>query len=345
MKIRHAMILLLTVAMPAYATEQWPDFLILNGVLYELPVSSYPSGDLPLESLWKNPRAELRFSVMSTGCWRGYTAVWEIKDDSLYLRALDAWRDHKKVGLKDIFPERFKDGRVKADWFDGQLAAAVSDHMHVYLGGCTLSFAKGELARVPNEVKERGPDRGPRRQVPDMFIFDGTVYYLPAEFCERVFPMESLWKDCKARPRLSRQPDGRPRGDCARGYTALWEASEDCLYLLALNAWTYGMKADLKAIFPERFKNGRVKADWFSGDLSLTADELSWLFTIFREENTPPEFYEITLQIKDGNLRSVKRHDPPDPKQHHGPGPLVEQPLIHGRQTPTNTRTQNGVDS
>ncbi len=317
-------ILFLTVAVPVHASGQLPDLLVLNGILYELPADSFPSGDLPLESLWKNPRAELGLSVMSTGCWRGYTAVWEIQDDYLYLRALDAWQNHKKVSLKSIFAERFKDGRVKADWFNGQLAAAVSDHMHVYVGECTLSFAKGELARVPNEVKERGPDCKPKRQVPDMFIFDGAVYYLPAEFSERAFPINSLWKDPRARPRLTRQPDSKPREDCARGYTALWEVNEDCLYLLALNAWTYGMKADLKTIFPERFKNGRVKADWFSGNLSLTADELSWLFTIFREETTPPEFYEITLQIKNGNLRSVERHDPPDPKQHHGPGPLVE---------------------
>lgn len=318
------MILLLMVAMPVHATEQLPDLLMLNGILYELPVSSYHSGDLPLESLWKDPRAELGFSVMSTGCWRGYTAVWEIQDDFLYLRALDAWRDHKKASLKSIFPDRFQDGRVKADWFNGQLAATASDSMNLDIGDCTLSFTGGELVPVPSEVKERGPDRRPKRQVPDMFIFDGTVYYLPAEFSEKAFPIRSLWKDPKARPRLSRQPDGKPREDCARGYTALWEAREDCLYLLALNAWTYGMKADLKTIFPERFKNGRVKADWFSGKLSLTADELSWLFTIFREETTPPEFYEVTLQVKNGNLRSVKRHDPPDRDQSHGLRPLVE---------------------
>jgi hypothetical protein len=58
----------------------------------------------------------------STACWRGYVAIWQIQDGILYLAALNAWQGDQKADLKRLFPDRFKSGKVKADWFTGALS-------------------------------------------------------------------------------------------------------------------------------------------------------------------------------------------------------------------------------
>jgi hypothetical protein len=78
-----------------------------------------------------------------------------------------------------------------------------------------------------------------------------------------------------------------------RGYVAIWEIEDKKLYLTGIHGWiaernvigqirvnlgeepamfkndiayTY-QKASLKLLFPSKIKNGRVHADWFSGEL------------------------------------------------------------------------------
>lgn len=108
-----------------FATAQQPDVLIYKNERRSLFAN-------PLESFYKREKDRPRFfvepGVWSTGNWRGYVATWTIEDSVLYLVEIDAWfcrgRDLdkcEKVELKNLFGNRFRDGRVKADWFSGEL--------------------------------------------------------------------------------------------------------------------------------------------------------------------------------------------------------------------------------
>jgi hypothetical protein len=320
---------------PVHGTTQRPEIVLINGGVYGLPMDGIKNvPPLSLWRFWRDTRNELGVHMLSTACYRGYVGIWEVHEDHLYLRGLHGWTDRKgdvKLDLKTIFPEQFKDGRVEADWFDGEATVTNALPFNLDGGWRTLGFAEGKVVSPattqrlgvedpvrakpprqgrmppgPKDYERRMPDGSPKPQMPDIFIMNGAVYYLPAEFSERAFSRESLWKDRETRPALSHRPDGANSFGFTRGYRAVWEVHEDSFYLLALEAWTQGQKAHLKALFPDRFQNGRVRADWYSGDLALISDEnLPWLATV-RKQDPPLDAPKIMLTIKDGNVVSVK---------------------------------------
>ena len=112
----------------ALSTFQVPDILLYENKVYKL----YSN---PLEFLYagKGGRPYFRekpYNYLSSGNWRGYVAFWEIKEDVLYLRGIEAWTadsrfakttDCRKVDLKELFAEKCEDGKVKAVWFTGEL--------------------------------------------------------------------------------------------------------------------------------------------------------------------------------------------------------------------------------
>ncbi len=137
-------------ATQAQATMQVPDIITHDGIVYKLHTPT-PNKALPLEILWKDHKSRPRLSegpggLMSSACWRGYVAIWEVEKSILYLKGLDAWQVDKKADLKSLFPERFKKGRVKADWFSGVLGLSTGRGKSV-----ALVFTKGELTHSPNQ--------------------------------------------------------------------------------------------------------------------------------------------------------------------------------------------------
>jgi hypothetical protein len=90
-----------------------------------------------------------------------------------------------------------------------------------------------------------------------------------------------VWPDRKNRPNLSERPNSPNSTACWRGYVAIWQIEDNILYLAGLNAWQGDKKADLRTLFPKRFKNGKVKADWFTGGLSLYADKDTSVALVF----------------------------------------------------------------
>jgi hypothetical protein len=134
----------------AQATEQSPDVVIHDGVIYKL--HERPNGKFPMEILWADRESRPNLSqgphgMMSTACWRGYIAIWEIEGGVLYLKGLDAWQGDQKADLKALFPERFQDGKVKADWFTGTLALSEGFRLEKE-PSITLKFEAGEM--IPN---------------------------------------------------------------------------------------------------------------------------------------------------------------------------------------------------
>jgi hypothetical protein len=108
-----ALALLSLLAPPAVqATTQIEDKIYLEG-------QKHPLFTLPLEQHYgpHNPRP--KFRAPHTACWRGYVAIWDIKDGVLYLKDIQAWTQQGEVGLEALFPGT--KGPVPATWFSGQL--------------------------------------------------------------------------------------------------------------------------------------------------------------------------------------------------------------------------------
>ena len=151
---------LLCVLSPAVlATGQDPDLIIYNGKTYSLFAN-------PLEEFYENrknrPSFQVEPGVMSTGNWRGYVATWAIENGILYLVKLDAWicrdwdaKSCRKVKLSAIFGRRYRDGKVKADWFSGELRipdGKLLQYVHmgygsVYERELTLSVESGRVVK------------------------------------------------------------------------------------------------------------------------------------------------------------------------------------------------------
>lgn len=57
--------------------------------------------------------------VVTTALGRGYQGLWELADDTLYL--LGFKKGSGLLGPERMFPDKIKDGKVMADWYDSTL--------------------------------------------------------------------------------------------------------------------------------------------------------------------------------------------------------------------------------
>ncbi len=124
-KVLLITIALLSFSVSSFATPQAPDKLIHKGKLFNLFAS-------PLESFYKGDKSRPKFMI-EPRTWhsdnqRGYVATWEVRDNFLYLVEIESWiceppssDNCKRADLKELFGERYQDGRVKAEWFSGEL--------------------------------------------------------------------------------------------------------------------------------------------------------------------------------------------------------------------------------
>ena len=74
----------------------------------------------PLSPYLKN-RKDIKFSLRSTACLRGYFGTWELRDKKLFIIALKACTDkyrNYEVNLNYLFPG---ENEVFADWFTGDI--------------------------------------------------------------------------------------------------------------------------------------------------------------------------------------------------------------------------------
>lgn len=74
-----------------------------------------------VRALWNDHQGEMGITdeLAFTGNWRGYRGIWELADDALYLVGFQfGFGGH---GLERLFPDKAKDGKVLADWYDSKL--------------------------------------------------------------------------------------------------------------------------------------------------------------------------------------------------------------------------------
>lgn len=95
----------------ALYTAQAPDYLIYNEdtlAIFSNPLETYFQQHPNI----KNPFSEL--PLLATGCWRGYIAYWELRNDSLFLK--DIYRDKIKFDIAQVITDRDTNNDVFADW-------------------------------------------------------------------------------------------------------------------------------------------------------------------------------------------------------------------------------------
>ena len=144
-----------------FATAQIPDFLEYKGKTYKMhtnPLDYYFTKD--------NPRPKDFGKFRCTACWRGYVAIWELKNKILYLKEVLEGDNHGP----DILKELFKDskGPVKAIWYSGTVSIPQGKRLkYVHMGyrskyekELKLQFEKGKLIKewtIENKAQEAPP--------------------------------------------------------------------------------------------------------------------------------------------------------------------------------------------
>ena len=93
------------------ALEQLPEMIFIGGVLHSLYTA-------PLLPWLRKLDSSSVFDQRTPTCERGYIGKWEIKDDTLWLIGLYAWRNSQNTRLADLFGDL---NEVAADWFSGPL--------------------------------------------------------------------------------------------------------------------------------------------------------------------------------------------------------------------------------
>ncbi|WP_051197755.1 hypothetical protein [Flavobacterium soli] len=121
MKLKILLILTVTFFQSkVFATAQYPDKIVYQGTEYSLQTN-------PLEKYFKkHPEKRPKGGVMSSACWRGYVATFEVLDGKLLIKKLEIEiRDKdKKNGYswKNVLEETFPDTTERfTDWFSGLL--------------------------------------------------------------------------------------------------------------------------------------------------------------------------------------------------------------------------------
>lgn len=154
MKSPFIIILTLFAVLNVFATAQYPDKLIYNGIEYNLQSN-------PLEIYFqKNPDKRPKGTIISSALWRGYVATFEIIDKELFLKdiqinyedsASKETNDYKwKSVINEVFPQITK---IKIDWLLGLLVVPqgkLVNYVHLSYGSTyenylLLEFNVGNL--------------------------------------------------------------------------------------------------------------------------------------------------------------------------------------------------------
>ena len=118
-------------AIPAFATEQVRDTIALAGQqdsILERPLNDF------LRRLPEIPR----FDIPSTANYKGYTAIWEVKDSRLFLATFHATTNREPYSISSLFPGHKLP--IHADWYSGTV--------HIISGRETLAQGRYTYERV-----------------------------------------------------------------------------------------------------------------------------------------------------------------------------------------------------
>lgn len=114
-KIIFVPLFIFTFSIKSFGTIQTSDLLIIGSDT--ILIDQFPLDQFYKKGHLHNPGFFPGF--VSTNCWRGYKAVWVIKDNQFYLKAICDCNFKESVPINRIGREPDKDGLIFADWFSG----------------------------------------------------------------------------------------------------------------------------------------------------------------------------------------------------------------------------------
>ena len=169
------------------ASPQQSELLIIQNDTIPLYQILLPS-DLR-NQLWNDHVSEMDIvDVMSFGNWRGYRGIWELADDALYLVGFEF--GFGGLGLERLFPDRVKDGKVLADWYNSKLIIPKGNVLRwdglfsrTYIEEEHLTFQNGHIISrknvqnyvdLPNGISRLEDPYSPNNEIAEM-IFNRIV--------------------------------------------------------------------------------------------------------------------------------------------------------------------------
>ena len=138
-----------------FSTPQAQDYLIFNDDtlrLYESPLEQ-------IDNISHNIRQYIAkdsdIITISSDCWRGFYAIWKVKDNTLYLSKVFDCGTGKEINaiIEKILERRFTNGLLKADWVNGtfwcgkNLVPEKSLLFSVYKDEYKLLIEKGKIIK------------------------------------------------------------------------------------------------------------------------------------------------------------------------------------------------------
>ena len=103
------------------ASPQQSELLIIHND--KIPIFQILLPQEMVTGLWNDHVNEMALENVLGGSsvnnWRGYRGIWELADDTLYLVGFVS--GFGCLGLERLFPDKIKDGKVLADWYDSKL--------------------------------------------------------------------------------------------------------------------------------------------------------------------------------------------------------------------------------
>ena len=169
------------------ASPQQSELLIIQNDTIPLYQILLPS-DLR-NQLWNDHVSEMDIvDEMSFGNWRGYRGIWELADDALYLVGFEF--GFGGLGLERLFPNRVKDGKVLADWYNSKLIIPKGNVLRwdglfsrTYIEEEHLTFQNGHIISrknvqnyvdLPNGISRLEDPYSPNNEIAEM-IFNRIV--------------------------------------------------------------------------------------------------------------------------------------------------------------------------
>lgn len=152
MKIRNyilTLFLLTTFNFKSFATAQIPDRLIYNGdtvSIFSNPLEQLPNIDSLRTHLFNDNKER-----WNTACWRQYQAQWTIIDNQLYLTAIYSCNYHEdkvQANLKQLFPDKYENGKVKADWVTANILSPQGKQLYYVHSGYESLYEKEVIFEI-----------------------------------------------------------------------------------------------------------------------------------------------------------------------------------------------------
>lgn len=157
-KIIISILIFVVTTLGLFASPQMPDYIIYGKdtiATYNLILEQYLQGK---DTAKTDELFGLSFrNGSSFNCWRGYQAMYKLENDSLFLvdiincgelgnAKIDTTQSLKKI--KSIFGEKYRNGKIYIDWFDGYINFPLTDKVLRWDGVFYKIFEKERIINI-----------------------------------------------------------------------------------------------------------------------------------------------------------------------------------------------------